>query len=178
VFAIRPDGGTPRTHFLFRPVFVFFLVHLGSRRIVHIVATRNPTRDWTAQQIRNATMDDIVPRFLIRDRDDKFGATFERAAQGVGIRVIKTAVRARNMKAIAERFAGSLRREMLDHVLVVDDDHLARIAREYAAFFNRGRPHQGIGQRVLDGTKMTNMNGRIVANSVLGGLHQEYRRAA
>jgi transposase InsO family protein len=68
-------------------------------------------------------MDGSAPRFLIRDRDDKFGGTFDRATRGVGIRVIKTAVRAPNMNAIAERFAGSLRREMLDHVLVVDDDH-------------------------------------------------------
>jgi transposase InsO family protein len=82
------------------------------------------------------------------------------------------------MTAIAERFAGSLRREMLDHVLVVDDHHLDRIGREYATFFNRARPHQGIGQRVPDGTRTTNVNGQIVANPVLGGLHHEYRKPA
>jgi putative transposase len=163
---------------LFRPVFLFFLVHLGSRRIVHIAATRNPSHEWTAQQIRNATMDGTVPRFLIRDRDDKFGATFDRAAQGVGIRVVKTAVRTPNMNAIAERFAGSLRRELLDHLLVVDDHHLARIGREYATFFNRARPHQGIGQRVPDGTTTPNVNGQIIAYPVLGGLHHDYRKAA
>jgi putative transposase len=59
--------------FLFRPVFLFFVVHLASRRIVHMAATRNPSQDWTAQQIRNATMDGGAPKFLIRDRDDKFG---------------------------------------------------------------------------------------------------------
>jgi transposase InsO family protein len=123
-------------------------------------------------------MDGSGPRFLIRDRDDKFGATFDRAAQGVGIRVIKTAVRAPNMNAVAERFAGSVRREVLDHILVLDDDHMARVGREYAAFFNRARPHQGIGQRVPDGAAATNARGRIIAHPVLGGLHHDYRRAA
>jgi putative transposase len=136
---------------LFRPVFLFFVVHLGSRRVVHIAVTRNPSQNWTAQQIRNATMDGGAPKFLIRDRDDKFGATFDRAAEGAGIRIVKTAVRAPDMNAVAERFAGSLRREMLDHVLVLDDQHLARLAREYVAFFNQSRPHQGIAQRTPHG---------------------------
>ena len=133
---------------------------------------------WTAQQLRNATMEGCLAKFVIRDRDDKYGATFDRAAEGVGIRVIKTAVRAPNMNAVAERFAGSLRREMLDHVLVLDDGHLARIGREYAAFFNHARPHQGIGQRIPDGALTRNANGHITAHPVLGGLHHDYRRAA
>jgi len=78
---------------LFRPLFLFFLMNQGSRKVVHIAATRNPTQEWTAQQLRNATMDGLAPRFLIRDRDEKFGATFDRVAKGVGTRVIKTAVR-------------------------------------------------------------------------------------
>jgi putative transposase len=163
---------------LFRPIFLFFIVHLGSRRIVHLAATRNPSRDWTAQQIRNATMHGTAPRFLIRDRGDKYGPTFDRAAEGLGVRVIKTAVRAPNMNAVAERFVGSLRREVLDHVLVVDEEQLARIGREYAIFFNRARPHQGIGQRVPDGTKRPDANGRIIAFRVLGVLHHDYRKAA
>jgi putative transposase len=162
----------------FRRVFLFFIVHLRSRRIVHIAATRNPSHGWTTQQIRNATMDGDAPQFLIRDRDDKYGPTFDRAAEGVGIRVIKTAVRAPNMNAIAERFVGSLRREVLDHVLVLDEDHLARAAREYTTFFNRARPHQGIGQRLPDGTPTPSGDARIIAHPVLGGLHHDYRKAA
>ncbi len=71
---------------LFRPVFLFFVVHLASRRIVHMAVTRNSSQDWTAQQIRNATMDGGAPKFLIRDRDDKFGRSFDRAANGATIR--------------------------------------------------------------------------------------------
>ena len=123
-------------------------------------------------------MDGGAPKFLIRDRDDKFGGTFDRAAKGAGIRVVKTAVRAPDMNAIAERFAGSLRREMLDHVLVLDDHHLARLAREYVAFFNPARPHQGIAQRTPVGHATVSVEGEIIARPVLGGLHHDYRRAA
>jgi putative transposase len=82
------------------------------------------------------------------------------------------------MNAVAERFAGSLRREMLDHVLVLDDQHLTRLAREYVAFFNQSRPHQGIAQRTPDGPPTATAKGKIVAFPVLGGLHHDYRSAA
>ena len=93
----------------------------------YTAACRNPTQEWTTQQLRNATMDGDAPKILLRDRDDKFGASFDRVAKGVGIRVIKTAVRAPDMNAIAERFVGSAQREILDHVIVLDDQHLGRL---------------------------------------------------
>jgi transposase InsO family protein len=114
---------------LFRPLFLFFVVNQGSRRVIHVAATRSPTQQWTTQQIRNATMENAALRFLIRDRDDKYGAPFDRAARGAGIRVIKTAVRAPNMNPIAERFVGSLRRELLDHAMILDERHLDRVPR-------------------------------------------------
>jgi putative transposase len=127
---------------LFRQVYAFFIVHLGSRKVVYTNACRQPTQEWTAQQLRNAMMDGQAPKILLRDRDDKFGASFDRVAKGVGTRVIKTAVRAPNMNAVAERFVGSARREMLDHVIVLDDQHLGRIVDEYKQYFNEARPHQ------------------------------------
>jgi hypothetical protein len=75
-------------------VYAFFIVHMGSRKVVYAAACRNPTQEWTAQQLRNATMGGEAPKILLRDRDDKFGASFDHVAKGVGIRVIKTAVRA------------------------------------------------------------------------------------
>jgi hypothetical protein len=84
---------------LFRQVSAFFIVHLGSRRVVHVAATRHPTQAWTAQQLRNATMDGDVPAVLLRDRDDKFGPAFDRVAQGVGAKMIRTEVRAPNMNS-------------------------------------------------------------------------------
>ena len=82
------------------------------------------------------------------------------------------------MNAIAERFAGSLGREMLDPVLALDDHHLARLARGYVAFFNLARPHQGIAQRTPVGSATASGEGEVIAYPVLGGLHHDYRRAA
>ena len=93
--------------------------------------------------------------------------------------MIKTAVRAPNMNAVAERFVGSARREILDHVVVLDEHHLGRLVREYRQYFNEARPHQGIGQRV-PGKPPEPVDSRkpIVVKPVLGGLHHDYRRAA
>ena len=169
-----------QTHdLLFRQVYAFFIVHLASREVVHIAATRYPTQVWTAQQLRNATMDGDAPAVLLRDRDDKLGAAFDRAAHGIGAEVIRTAVRAPNMNAVAERFVGSARRELLDHVLLLDDQHLASLLRQYQGYFNERRPHQALGQRVpVPPAAAADPTKPIVVTSVIGGLHVDYRRAA
>ena len=115
--------------------------------------------------------------FPIRDRDDKFGTAFDALAQASGIRTIRTAVRAPNMNAICERFLGSLRRECLDHILVLDDRHLERVVREYVRYYNEARPHQGIEQRTPVHAELP-AEGKILSLPVLAGLHHEYRRAA
>jgi transposase InsO family protein len=159
--------------------YAFFIVHLASRRVVHVAATRHPTEAWTTQQLRNATMDGEAPAVLLRDRDAKFGPAFDRAAQGVGAKVIRTAIRAPNMNAVAERFVGSARREVLDHVLLVDGQHLASLLRQYQSYFNESRPHQGLGQRIpADPVTVIDPSKPIAVRSVLGGLHVDYRRAA
>jgi putative transposase len=162
----------------FRQVYAFFIVHLASRRVVLVAATRNPTQEWTAQQLRNATMDGDAPRFLVRDRDDKFGAAFDHVAEGAGTKVIKIAVGAPNMNAVAERFVGSARREMLDHVLLLGDRHLDSLVRQYKDYFNGARPHQGIEQRIPSGIQHHDLATPIRITPVLGGLHADYRRAA
>ena len=104
--------------------------------------TRAPTRQWTAQQLRNATPFGQGPKFLIRDRDDNFGADF-------GIRVLRTAVQAPLMNSVCERFLGSVRRECLDHLIILSEPQLQQVLAEYAlSYFNTVRPHQGIGQRL------------------------------
>jgi putative transposase len=169
-----------QTHdILFRQVYAFFIVHLASRRVVHIAATRHPTRAWTTQQLRNATMNGDAPAVLLRDRDDKFGPAFDGVAQGVGAKVIRTAVRAPNMNTVAERFVGSARRELLDYLMLFDDQHLASLLCQYARYFNEGRPHQGLGQRIpADPVTVIDLSKPIAVKSVLGGLHVDYRRAA
>jgi transposase InsO family protein len=124
-------------------------------------------------------MDGDAPAVLLRDRDNKFGLAFDRAAQGVGAKVIRTAVRTSNMNAVAERFVASVRRELLDHVLLVDDQHLACLLRRYQCYFNESRPHQGLNQRIPAGpVTPLNPSKPIAVTSVLGGLHVDYRRAA
>lgn len=165
----------------FRPIFAFFIVELGSRRVVHVGVTRSPTAKWTAQQLRNATPFDQSPRFLIRDNDDKFGVDLDRVANTSGIRVLRTPVRAPKANAVCERYLGSARRECLDNVLILNQHHLLRVLKEHVAHFNRGRPHQGIGQRVPDGSPAPpgeGSNADVVAVPVLGGLHHEYQWAA
>jgi putative transposase len=116
---------------------------------------------------------------LLRDRDDKFGPAFDRAAQGVGAKVIRTAVRAPNMNSVAERFVGSARREVLDHVMLLDDQHLASLLRQYQRYFNECRPHQRLGQRVpVPPAIAADPTRPIVVTNVLGGLHVDCRRAA
>jgi putative transposase len=164
----------------FQPIFAFFIIELGSRRVVHVGVTRNPSRTWVAQHLRNATPLGEGPRFIIRDNDDKFGPDFDRAAKGAGIRVLRTAVQAPLMNAFCERFLGSVRRECLDHVVVLGERHLERVLEEYCfRYFNRARPHQGIGQLLPIGSA-TSATGRaeVVAVPVLNGLHHDYRRAA
>ena len=163
----------------FRQVYAFFIVHLSSRRVVHVAATQHPTQAWTAQQLRNALMGEAAPAVILRDRDGKFGSVFDHVAEGAGARVIKIAVHAPNMNAIAERFVGSSRREMLDHVLLLDGEHLGSLFREYRSDFNESRPHQGIKQRSpVGGTIDGDVSKPIAFRTVLGGLHVDYRRAA
>jgi len=165
----------------FRPLFAFFVVALGTRRVVHVGVTRHPTDAWVAQQLREATPYDERPRFLIRDNDRKYGAGFDRLAAASGIRVLRTPIRAPRANAVCERFRGSVRRECLDHLLILTEAHLRRVLKEYVAYFNRARPHQGLGQRVpqpvLD-RPPADRRAPVVAVPMLGGLHHDYRRAA
>ena len=170
----------PVTDLLFRPLFAFFVVELATRRVVHVGVTRHPTDAWVTQQLREATPFDQRPRFLIRDNDGKFGPTFALVAEASGITILRTPHRAPRANAVCERFLGSVRRECLDHLLVLGERHLACVLREYVAYFNRARPHQGLGQAFPEPPiqETRRREGPICAVPVLGGLHHTYQRAA
>ena len=167
---------------LFQPLFAFFITDLGSRRIVHVGVTRSPTDDWAAQQLREATPFGEAPRYLIRDNDAKYGRHFDAVAVGSRIEVLRTPIRAPRANAICERLLGSVRRECLDHVLLLGEVHLRRVLKEYMTYFNGSRPHQGINQRVPEREEPVGASGGstgiVMAFPVLGGLHHQYRRAA
>lgn len=165
----------------FRPLYLFVIIELASRRVVHFGVTQSPTDAWVAQQLREATPFGQTPRFLIRDRDSQYGEVFTRVAEGSSIEVLKIPYRAPKANAFCERFLGSVRRECLDHVLVLGERHLNRESRDYADYFNRARPHQGIEQQIPEGSPSIPVEPRkakIIAFSVLNGLHHDYRIAA
>jgi len=170
----------PVTDLAFRPLFAFFIIELATRRVVHVSATRHPTDVWVAQQLREATPFEQRPKYLIRDNDAKFGPAFARVAAGSGIAIIRTPYRAPRANAVCERFLGSVRRECLDHLLIVGERHLARALREYVAYFNRARPHQGLDQALPEPSpgELARRAGPIRREPVLGGLHHSYQRAA
>jgi transposase InsO family protein len=166
----------------FRPLFAFFLVEHRSRRVVHVGVTRHPTDEWVTQQLREATPCGEHPRFLVHDNDRKYGARFAQLAAASGITVVRTPVQAPRANAIVERFHRSVRRECLDHLLLLAEAHLRRALGEYVAYFNESRPHQGRGQRVPVASEPPTPGrrdaGDVIASPVLGGLHHTYRRAA
>ena len=166
----------------FRPIFAFFIVKHGTREVVHVGVTRAPSDRWAAQQLREATPSGEGPRFLIRDNDSKFGQHFAAVAQGSGIEVVRIPPQSPDLNPICERFLGSVRRDCLDHVVILNETQLRRVLEEYAyRYFNRARPHQGLGQRI-PGAKGVGPPGeapkQVVALPVLGGLHHDYRSAA
>jgi putative transposase len=166
----------------FQPLFAFVITEHGSRRIVHIGVTRSPNDAWVAQQLREATPFGAAPTYLIRDNDAKYGAPFDAVAVGTGIKVLRTPIKAPRANAICERLLGSVRRECLDHIVILSEAHLRRVLTEYQTYFNGARPHQGIGQQVPASPPATAQagthNSKILAVPVLGGLHHEYRWAA
>lgn len=127
----------------FGPFFGFVIVELATPRVVHLGATRHPSDSWTAQQLREATPFDQRPRYLIRDYDARFRATFARLAVASGIAIPRRPYRAPQASAVCDRFLDSVRRECVDHLLVLGERHPRPTLREYAAYFIRSRPHRG-----------------------------------
>ncbi len=170
-------------------LYVLVFIEHGTRRMHLGGVTGNPTGDWTVQQARNLALtldqrfEDI--KFLIRDRGSNFTASFDAVFQATGTRILRSAIQAPRMNAICERLVGTLRRELLDRVLILGEQHLRGVLIEYQAHYNTARPHQGIAQRVPGDERdahratVTDVDIRQIRRKpVLNGLINEYVHAA
>ena len=170
------------TDLFFRPLFAFFLIELQSRKVIHVNVTRSPTDVWVAQQLREATPYGQTPSYLIRDNDRKFGPNFARVAATSGIKVLRTPYRTPRANAVCERFLGSVRRECLDHFLILHEKQFHRLLKAYVVYFNHARPHQGIHQQIpvmpVPSAPLHDSSERVISVPVLGGLHHDYQRVA
>jgi transposase InsO family protein len=132
-------------------MYVLIFVEHGTRRLHLAGITAHPAGTWLAQQARNVAMELGVRmealRFLVRDRDTKFTAAFDEVFQAEGLRIIRTPPQAPRANAICERLVGTLRREVLDRILIFSERHLSKILAEYCAHYNDHRPHQSLDQR-------------------------------
>ena len=163
---------------------VLFVMEIQTRTVHILGVTAHPTGAWTAQQARNLMMDLGERagqfRFLIRDGDSKFTAAFDGVFAGNGTRVIRTPVRSPRANSYAERFVGTLRRECLDHMLILGEQHLREVLAEYARHYNKHRRQQGLQQEPPKHQPghAVDITARIERKQAAGGLINEYRRAA
>jgi transposase InsO family protein len=170
---------------LLRRLYAFFTVEHTTRRVRILGVTAHPTGQWLAQQARNVLMDlqdaGHRVRFLIRDQDTRFTSAFDAVFTSMDADVIKIPARVPVANAICERFVGSLRRELLDRILIVNTAHARQVLREYETHFNAHRPHRSLGQaaplRALPSVP-ADPDAAVIRHDRLGGLLHEYAQVA
>jgi putative transposase len=163
----------------FRVLFVFIVLSHDRRRPVHFAVTSHPTAEWTARQLMQAFPWDRAPRYLLRDRDGSYGELFHQAADWIGIHEVLTALQSPWQNAYVERLIGSIRRECLDHVIVLGEVGLRRILKSYFRYYDQTRTHLALEKDAPVPRPVQPPNlGRVVAFPQVGGLHYRYERRA
>jgi putative transposase len=170
---------------LLRRLYVLFAIEVATRQVHVLGVTPHPVGEWVAQQARNLVMDLEEGigrfRFVIRDRDTKFTTAFDTIFAAEGIEVLRTPVRAPRANAYAERWVGTVRREVLDRMLIFGGRHLVSVLTEYAEHYNVHRPHRALGQVPplgLGESAVVVSAGTVVRRDRLGGLIHEYAQVA
>ena len=161
----------------FRVLFALFVLAHHRRRVLHFNVTEHPTALWTGQQVVEAFPEDTAPRYLLRDRDKIYGEDFQERVQGMGITEVKIAPQSPWQSPFAERLVGSVRRECLDHVIVLGEQHLRKILASYFDYYLRSRTHLSLSKdaplsRGVQGPDA----GEVVELPQVGGLHHRYER--
>jgi transposase InsO family protein len=165
----------------FGVLYCFFVIGHDRRKVLHFNATRNPSALWIVQQMREAWPYASAHRFLIFDRDSKFSGDIVSAAQDLGSKPVRTAFRSPWQNGVAERWIGSCRRDLLDHVIILNERHLKRLMAEYIRYYHEDRTHLGLAKDTPAGRPVESRS--AVGNGVhslprLGGLHHRYDLAA
>jgi len=170
----------------FQFLYVLLILEVGSRRILQCDVTAHPTAQWTLQQFREALPGENTWRFVIHDRDAVFSEEVdEELARGFGVRVLRTPPQSPQANAFCERLVGTVRRECLDFMIPLNEQHLRRLLQEWVRHYNSGRPHRSLGPGIPDRGRARRLrkngclatvasSGKVVARPVLGGLHHEY----
>lgn len=162
----------------FGVLYCFFVISHDRRRILHSNVTRHPTSKWVVQQLREAFPFGSAPRFLIFDRDGKYGLEVPVAVRSLKMSPVRTSFECPWQNGVAERWVESCRRDLLDHIIAVNEKHLKRLLSEYVRYYHEDRTHLGLGKGTPDGRIRALAVGRIVSHERLGGLHHRYDRAA
>jgi len=163
----------------FQVLYVFLVLAHDRRRILHFGVTAHPTAEWTAQQLREAFPWDTAPRYLLRDRDRIFGADFSKQVQDMAIQEVLSAPRSPWQRAYVERVIGTIRRECLDHVIILNEASLYRQLKSFVTYYHDSRTHLSLGKDSPESRAVQPPElGRIVAIPEVGGLHHRYERRA
>jgi transposase InsO family protein len=168
----------------FRLLYVFVVLDVDTRRLVHWNVTEHPTAEWTVQQFRSCITGESAHRFVVHDHDTVFSNAVDRALSAMGLRVLKTPIAVPQANAYCERVIGTARRECLDWVIPLNEGHLRRVLAEWVPHYNHGRPHASLGPGIPDRGAPNGVgectghairaDRRVAATPVLGGLHHEY----
>jgi transposase InsO family protein len=163
----------------FHLLYVFVVLSHQRRRVLHVNITTAPTAAWVSRQLQEAFPFETTPRYLIRDRDGIYGSEVCRCLARLNIEEVVTAPRSPWQNPYVERMIGSIRRELLDHVIVLNERHLRRLLSSYLEYFHRSRPHMGLDHNAPEPRAVEPPeHGRVVAEPMVGSLHHRYRRCA
>ncbi len=162
----------------FGVLYCFFVISHDRRCILHFNVTRHPTSIWIVQQLREAFPYGSAPRFLIFDRDGKYGTEVPIAVRSMSLTPIRTSFKSPWQNGVAERWVESCRSDLLVHVIALNEAHLKRLLSEYVRYYHEDRTHLGLEKQTPVNRARTMNRGRLLAFPRLGGLHHRYDRAA
>ena len=158
-------------------IYCFFVIEHGRRRILHVNVTSHPTSDWIVQQLREAFSEAGPYRYVILDHDSKFNADVITFLKATGLKPKRTSVQAPWQNGIAERWVGSCRREILDHVIALNEQHLRRLIRDYVNYHHEDRTHDSLAKDTPNHRPVEqrpSATTAVISSPRLGGLHNRY----